>query len=88
MIIYRPDGTELTYRVFSAYETPAISTTYSMTFANEDAFYSYLLEMQEKSAVDLGVTMSREDKIITLSTCTNEADDNRIVVQAKLITVR
>jgi len=88
VIIYLPDGRELTYRVFAAYQTPADGKTYSMAFASKDSFYSYLLEMQSLSLVDFGVSLSAEDKIITLSTCTNDGDNNRMVVQAKLISTR
>jgi len=88
VIIYLPDGTEQTYRVFSAYQTSADSNTYSMFFSSEESYYSYLMEMQTRSETDFLVSVTQEDTIITLSTCTNEADNMRMVVQAKLISTR
>jgi len=88
VIIYLPDGSELTYRVFAAYLTPADSDTYSMAFSSDAAYLSYLTEMQSRSLVTFGGSLSAEDKIITLSTCTNEGNEYRMVVQAKLISKR
>ena len=45
-------------------------------------FASYVDSMKQKSLVDFGTEVTKDDKVITLSTCTGN-DATRFVVQAK-----
>jgi len=75
------------YEIFSVYETPATSDTYTISFASRDSYANYLKEMASKSVVSAGSPPGKTDPIITLSTCTGGAKVMRLVLQAKLIKV-
>lgn len=79
-------GEVLIYEIFAIYETLATSDTYTLQFATEEAFADYLQEMASRTIVDMGVLPGTE-RIITLSTCTPNNRDMRLVVQAKLVDV-
>lgn len=52
---------------------------------SEDEFYSAMDEMARISLYDTGVRADYGDKLITLSTCDNSAQDGRFVVVAKKV---
>lgn len=72
-----------TYHVFSAYETDHIGYTYTYNFETEEDYQAYLTDSINKrwyiTDIDQNVTVN--DKIITLSTCTNVDDTKRFIVQ-------
>ncbi len=57
------------------------SDTYTISFASDDSFLSYIEKMKSQSIYDTDTEVSAGDKIITLSTCVNNNVD-RLVVQA------
>lgn len=70
------------YYVFAAYETPAIGDTYTYDFANDEEFHAYLEACWARKLYSTNVeSVSTEDKIITLSTCTRHDDNKRFIVQ-------
>ena len=70
------------YEVFAAYETPEVSDTYSYGFANDEVFNEYLIKSRKKSIYNTEFReLTSVDKIITLSTCTEDDDTKRFVVQ-------
>lgn len=74
------------YEIFSSYITDAYGETYRVKFDDENSYYEYLQKMKDQSIYDTGVIIEKEDKIITLSTCTSSNNKNeRFVVQAKEI---
>ena len=79
------DGTHA-YQIFSCYETPANSNTYTIGFASQpDARYEQFVQtLKNSSAYDTGIDVSKNDRVITLSTCTKRSE-NRFVVHAKRI---
>ena len=58
-----------------------IYTTYVTEFNNQEEFDNFLKAIQIASAYDTGVKVYGTDVIVTLSTCTKESDDNRMVVR-------
>lgn len=70
-----------TYRIYSIHTTPAVSTAYTYSFADDDAFNAYIDDMITQSLVTTAVRPAPGDKTMTLSTCTND-DDIRLIVQA------
>ena len=42
--------------------------------------------MKSRSIYDFGIEVTKDEKILTLSTC-NDAGTKRIVVQAKMVTI-
>lgn len=79
------DGTH-SYQIFSCYETPADSDTYTIGFATQpDGQYERFVQtIKGRSAYDTGIEVSKNDRVITLSTCT-KSGVNRFVVHAKKI---
>ena len=79
------DGTHA-YEIFSCYETSANSNTYTIGFASQpDGRYEQFVHtLKNSSAYDTGIEVSKNDRVITLSTCTKRSE-NRFVVHAKRI---
>lgn len=82
--IYTPDSRSR-YKIFSCYEPAADSDAYSWWPDYCDEYTAYLQTAKANSLYDTGVSVSGDDKIITLSTCTSRGDAYRFIVQAKLI---
>lgn len=55
------------------------------TQPDEAVFYEYLAKLQKKSTFRSGLTITQEDSVVTLSTCSYEFDNARYVVIGKLI---
>ena len=71
------------YYVFAMYTTPINSDTYTFRFKNDKSFLNYIKQCKNKSIYtpDVG-KITKDDKIITLSTCMDNGDDNyRFIVQ-------
>jgi sortase B len=82
IIIETASGQTLEYEVFSAYITDA-SFNYIQTEFNGD-FKTFLQNICEKSMHKSNIEVDENDKIITLSTCSYEFDNARMVVHGKL----
>jgi sortase B len=76
--IVRP-GEALVYEIFSVYETIATSNTYTIKFASEESFAEYV-----RTIISAASTPDMENTI-TLSTCTPDNRNMRLVIQAKLV---
>ncbi|MCL2255039.1 MAG: class B sortase [Lachnospiraceae bacterium] len=85
--IYMPDKT-LTYEIFAAYYYDDRHIMYSFDFAKEDVFERYLksiFDTREMGAnIDKTISVTKDDKIITLATCISGKPENRMLVQAVL----
>lgn len=73
------------YQIFSSYTTEAFGEAYTLDFTGPQDFSSYLTRCVRASYYDMGVAVGSDDSILTLSTCTSDAEDGRRVVQAKRI---
>lgn len=83
--IYKPSGEILEYKVFSAYTTSA-SDNYIQTYFNSDEDYKeFLNKIIDKSLFKSDESVNIDDNILTLSTCSYDFKDARMVVHAKLI---
>ena len=71
-----------TYQVFSAYQTTADADIYYYGFAEDQYFQEYLDRIVSYSIFNAGVSVNKEDTIITLSTCANDTTQ-RFIVHAK-----
>lgn len=82
--VYLP-GQIYTYQIFSVRQVSAdAQSAYTVGFAHDATFNTYVQYMADHSMYDTGVSVSSEDKVLTLSTCSG---DDRLVVHAKLISV-
>lgn len=74
------------YRIFSASVVSKTGLTYQTGFTDEE-FEEFLRDAFENSEVDTsGVEVTKEDRIVTLSTCTGD-DSTRFTVKGKLVQV-
>lgn len=73
-----------TYEIFSVYYSSPESYYLQVEFRDDNSYEKFINTLKGRSLMNFATTVSKEDKIITLSTCT---DDNkgRKVVHAKLI---
>ena len=74
------------YRVdiFSGFTTDPESFVYATAFASAEDFAAHLRALYASSEIDCGVSVSPDDRIVTLSTCTYSGEDVRFVVCGKL----
>ena len=73
------------YQIFSCHETDPTdpnNVTYTIGYAADDVYESFLAGIKAASAFDTGVDVSVTDSVITLSTCTNNGS-SRFVIHAK-----
>lgn len=68
------------YQIFSYRDVPETDHVYTVGFAADDTFQTFLEELVRKSYYDTGVTVTKDDHVMTLSTCSTTG--NRFVVHA------
>lgn len=78
--IYTPDGAKHKYEIYAAGVISDVAVNYKLDFASEAEFTSYIQTVKQSSAYDTKVPVPEGAKTVTLSTCTNERDDERYVV--------
>lgn len=83
MELATPDK-EYELQIFAVVTIPADSPLYRFSFSGDSEKQAYLDQVLEASEVDMDVSVSTEDRIVMLSTCTYEYDDARLVVYGKL----
>ena len=72
------------YEIFTIYETPATSNTYTIRFSSDETFADYIRDMRAQSIV-AAADPPKGENIVTLSTCTGGEKIMRLVIQAKHI---
>lgn len=78
--IYTPEKT-LRYEIFAWYEAAADDDVYQIGFAADELFAEFVEQILARRVYDTNVTAGREDRIVTLSTCS--ANGKRFVVHGK-----
>ena len=73
------------WEVFSFYRTMTSFQYITVMFNDQQEFENLLFEMKSRSMYDTGVEVSGSDRILTLSTCSNAHEDERFVVNARLM---
>lgn len=73
------------WKVFSAYVTDTGFNYLITDFANEQEFNTYIDVIKSKSMFKKEISINSDDRILTLSTCSYEFRNARMVVHAKLI---
>ena len=71
------------WQVFSVYRIPTTSDYLQINFSSDQEYIDFLNKLQNRSVFDFNTSLNKDDKIITLSTCYNDAD--KVVMHAKLI---
>lgn len=77
------DSSSNIYQIFSVYVIPTTSDYLKTSFKTEENFKTFAEMLKNRSSFDFKTSVSGTDKILTLSTCYNDAE--KVVVHAKLI---
>ena len=83
-ITFNIKGQEMTWKVFSIYTTEKTNDYLITKFNSNKSFINYVNDKINKSVYDFEVEVNDSDKILTLSTCYDNAD-HRLVIHAKKI---
>lgn len=78
--IYTPDGIESKYQIFSVCIVEDTSETYVKTYTNDEDFLEYIKYIRGISRYDVDVEVTAESQIVSLSTCTNVTETQRLVI--------
>lgn len=73
------------FEIFSVYQTTTDFYYIDTDFKDEEEFGKFVNSLKEKSDYDTGIEVSKDDTILTLSTCDYSISDGRYVVHAKLV---
>ena len=73
------------YKVFSAYTAKSNEQICKTNYSNKDEFLKEINDMKSKSLFKKDIQFNKDDRIITLVTCTYEINDGRLIVEGKLI---
>ena len=71
------------WQIFSVYKIKTETYYITTNFSDDDEYIKFLNTINERSLYDFKTTLSKDDKVLTLSTC--YSDDERTVVHARLI---
>ncbi|STA98768.1 class B sortase [Clostridium baratii] len=83
-IILTIDGKRYEYEIFSSYISNAKEIDLRTNFKNDDEYLKYIEDIEKKSIFYRDVDIKSDDRIITLSTCSYEKDDSRMIIHGKL----
>ena len=78
--IYTPDGKEIKYQVFSVCVVEDTSQSYDKYYTDDAEYSEYIKHIRNMSLYDVGVEVTAESQIVSLSTCTNVTDTQRLLV--------
>jgi len=84
--VYTMDGA-FVYRPVAIYDTVSDYFYFQTVFNTEDDFLSFAKEMVDNSKFASGAIFAPGDRMLTLSTCTNGAQNGRYSLHAKLVEV-
>ncbi|OPF50651.1 SrtB family sortase [Clostridium baratii] len=83
-IILTIDGKRCEYEIFSSYISNAKDVDFKINFKSEDGYLKYIDDIKKKSTFSRDMNIKSDDRIITLSTCSYEEDDARMIIHGKL----
>ena len=83
MTFTTPSGPAI-YQVFSVYTIKAETYYLTTDFADDNDFLNYANAMKNRSVYNFGVTLTKDDSILTLSTC-DASGKSRVILHAKKI---
>ena len=79
--IYTPDGEEKVYQIFAVSIVKDTSRNYQKYYANDIDFADYISYVRQGVLYATGVEVASDDQVVSLSTCTNVRQDERLLVQ-------
>lgn len=84
IITFNTLADNMEWQIFSIYVIDVTSDYLYVDFRNQEEFLKFANKLKNRSIQNFDVLLEENDKILTLSTCTNNSKQ-RIVVHAKLI---
>ena len=78
--IYTLDGREIKYHIFSVCIVEDVSKSYRNWFEDDAQFMDYLRFIKSISLYNVDVELTEDSKIVSLSTCTNVTEKQRLLV--------
>lgn len=84
LLLATPTNGNFLLEVFSGYVVPGNSDIYQLTFESDSQYETYLERIRKLSDFVSPVTVTKDDRIVTLSTCTYDYEDARYVLHCKL----
>ncbi len=87
IITFNTKVKNMKWKIFSIYKIPVTNDYLYANFGNLDEFQTFLDMIRGRSIYDFGVNVTKEDHILTLSTCGTSTTNSttRLVVHAVLI---
>jgi sortase B len=73
------------FKIFSIYRIPKTNDYLKVFFKDDNDFLDFINMITKRSIYDFNVPINKDDKIITLSTCSGNYATNRLVIHAVLI---
>ncbi|WP_338597513.1 class B sortase [Clostridium baratii] len=83
-IILTIDGKTYEYEIFSSYISNAKDIDLKTNFENDDEYLKYIDDIKKRSIFHRDMNIKSNDRIITLSTCSYEKDDARMIIYGRL----
>ena len=84
MITYNTLYEDMEFQIFSIYKVPDTNDYLKVYFDGDNDFLEFIDMITERSIYDFNVPVNADDKIITLSTCSDNGT-KRLVIHAVLI---
>lgn len=75
------------WQIISIYKIQAESYYITTDFSSDESYENFIKTMKDRSIYDFGIDVTKDDKLLTLSTCYND-NGIRLVVQAKLVKIQ
>ena len=85
-ILLYTENEEYNYEIFSIYKIESEDYYIKTEFNDENDFEDFLNTITKRSVQDFGVNVSKDDSILTLSTCANN-NKYRVVMHAKKVII-
>lgn len=83
IVVFNEKG-KYVYEIFSVYEIDPETYYLQNNFSNKNEYLEFLNTLKSRSIYNFNISINKNDRIITLSTCSDD-NKNRKVVHAKLI---
>lgn len=83
MLLITPDET-YEIQLFAAYVTAPSEDAWNVSFSNDEEFQRWLDDAKARSTFSSDIEPTPEDRILTLSTCSYEFSDSRLVVLGEI----
>lgn len=78
--IYTPSGEEIKYQIYAVSIVEDTSESYNKYYTNDDEYLNYLEYVKSISRYDTGVEVTAQSQLVSLSTCTNVTETQRLLV--------